>query len=87
MQVHYVITSPYQEIEDISTSTIYDFPASFFCGDIKINILGPIDTMLDDNDDSLIILINFLGKKIHLKSNALEVENFLYSRKKLLFEI
>jgi len=70
MQVHYVITSPYQEIEDISTSTIYDFPTSFFCGDIKLDILGPIDTMFDDNDDSLIILINFLGKKILFTGDA-----------------
>lgn len=70
MQVSHIITSPYQKIEDISTSTIYDFPTSFFCGDIKIDILGPIDTMFDDNDDSLIILINFLGKKILFTGDA-----------------
>lgn len=70
MQVHYVITSPYQEIEEISTSTIDDFPTSFFCGDIKIDILGPVDTMFDDNDDSLIILIDFLGKKILFTGDA-----------------
>ena len=70
MQVRHIITSPYQEIEDISTSTIDDFPTSFFCGDIKIDILGPIDTMLDDNDDSLMILINFLGKKILFTGDA-----------------
>jgi competence protein ComEC len=70
MQVKRIITSPYQEIENIQTSTIYQFPTTFFCGEIRIDILGPVDTMFDDNDDSLIILIHFLGKKILFTGDA-----------------
>jgi len=70
MQVKHIITSPYQEIENIQTSTIYQFPTTFFCGEIRIDLIGPVDTMFDDNDDSLIILIHFLGKKILFTGDA-----------------
>ncbi len=68
--VKQVITSPYQQIDGIQTSTPFQFPSTYFCGEIKIDVLGPIDSMFDDNDDSLIILLNFLGKKILFTGDA-----------------
>lgn len=70
MEVKQIITSPYQTIEAIETSTIHQFPTTLFCGEIRIEILGPVDSMLDDNDDSLIILIHFFGKKILFTGDA-----------------
>lgn len=70
LDVKQVITSPFQDIEGIHTSTIIKFPTRYYCGDIIIDIIGPSQSMLNDNDDSLLILIDFHGKKILLTGDA-----------------
>jgi competence protein ComEC len=70
MKVRHVVTSPYQRIEGIETQTIYQFPKTYICGELKINILGPTYSMFDDNDDSLIILFEFLEVKILFTGDA-----------------
>ena len=70
LNVKQVITSPFQDIEGIHTSTIFKFPTRYYCGDIIMDIIGPSQSMLNDNDDSLLILIDFQGKKILLTGDA-----------------
>lgn len=70
MKVHHVITSPYQNIEGIETKTIYQFPKTYVCGELTIDILGPTYSMFDDNDDSLILLLEFNETKILFTGDA-----------------
>ncbi|MGB0535280.1 MAG: ComEC/Rec2 family competence protein [Acholeplasmataceae bacterium] len=70
MDIKYIITSPYQPLPNIVSSTIYDFPHQIVCGESTITILGPRTSMFDDNDDSLIILLEFLETSILFTGDA-----------------
>lgn len=70
MDIKYIFTSPYQTLPNIVSSTIYDFPHQIVCGESTITILGPRTPMFDDNDDSLIILLEFLETSILFTGDA-----------------
>ncbi len=70
MDIKHIITSPYQPLENVTSSTIYNFPHPIVCGELKMTILGPRNSMNDDNDDSLIILLEFYEKSILFTGDA-----------------
>jgi competence protein ComEC len=70
MEIQYIITSPYQTLANIESSTIYDFPHQIVCGESTITILGPKTSLFNDNDDSLIILLEFHQTSILFTGDA-----------------
>ncbi|HBD74036.1 MAG TPA: hypothetical protein DC003_00535 [Acholeplasmataceae bacterium] len=70
MEIQYIITSPYQTLANIDSSTIYDFPHHIVCGESTITIIGPKTSLFNDNDDSLIILLEFYETSILFTGDA-----------------